>query len=551
MDLKSVKISGFKSISNVELELTNTTLLVGPNNSGKSSVLQAIHFAARAASQAPEANKQSTISLREIEYVPSIFYKELANFSLWGNAAGSPESTVTFNFVDPADSTPHVAKVVLKAARNEGISINPQISPKLFPLFRSKDTTFSAYIPGLAGIPLSEELIAKRNVFRKAASGDSNVVLRNILRLIKLQGDMSLLRQYVNDVYAGIDFDVEFDENEDMTISSSIWGGSLGSQRKPIEFSGTGFLQVLQIFAYLVLFKPKIILMDEPESHLHPSLQTILVRKLQARVSSSATIALITTHSPFIARGLPVGAKTIWLDKGSVAAAVNDDTIRDALGWGALDKKIILCTEDNNVKLLNEILSQDESLLNLVAVVPFDGISKMGSAPILSRMRSALGGHHKFVVHRDRDCAVKDELDGWREDYAKHGIDNWITAGSDLEMYFCDPDYLAATIGISPSDAQSMIDSALHSGEERNRKAFEAKRSEINKRLYEKKGGSPSTEELEKTLDWRQFVKGKSLMSDLRGLAHDKSIDEKKIGRAAAGAVVAEDLLDLLAKILA
>lgn len=36
---------------------------------------------------------------------------------------------------------------------------------------------------------------------------------------------------------------------------------------------GTGFLQVAQIFAYLLHFKPKLLLIDEPDSHLHPGTQ--------------------------------------------------------------------------------------------------------------------------------------------------------------------------------------------------------------------------------------------------------------------------------------
>lgn len=37
--------------------------------------------------------------------------------------------------------------------------------------------------------------------------------------------------------------------------------------------AGTGFLQVAQIFAYLLHFKPKLLLIDEPDSHLHPGTQ--------------------------------------------------------------------------------------------------------------------------------------------------------------------------------------------------------------------------------------------------------------------------------------
>jgi excinuclease UvrABC ATPase subunit len=43
--LQNIKIARFKSIKLFEFPLENLTVLVGANNSGKSSVLQAIHFA--------------------------------------------------------------------------------------------------------------------------------------------------------------------------------------------------------------------------------------------------------------------------------------------------------------------------------------------------------------------------------------------------------------------------------------------------------------------------------------------------------------------------
>jgi AAA ATPase-like protein len=50
--MKSVAIRRFKRIEEVQIPLTDTTLLIGANNSGKSSILQAIHFAVSIAQSA-------------------------------------------------------------------------------------------------------------------------------------------------------------------------------------------------------------------------------------------------------------------------------------------------------------------------------------------------------------------------------------------------------------------------------------------------------------------------------------------------------------------
>ena len=50
--IKSVIIRRFKQLEKVELALGDATLLIGANNSGKSSILQAIHFAVSIAQSA-------------------------------------------------------------------------------------------------------------------------------------------------------------------------------------------------------------------------------------------------------------------------------------------------------------------------------------------------------------------------------------------------------------------------------------------------------------------------------------------------------------------
>ena len=547
MKLSTVTISDFKAIKIATIALTDTTMLVGANNSGKSSILQAIHLAARTIARADEANKASTLSLSEAEYLPSEAYRHLGYRTQWGNYTTSPGSTVIFSFEDPADGSMIDASVTLRSARNEGISINPTIPQKALSLLRGKDTVFSAYIPGIAGIPLSETLLSTRHVYRKAASGDSNVVLRNILWKIKQSGKLDQLLEYIRDVYPGVSLDVKFDDVADFVIGVTVeFGGSGAGVVKPLEFSGAGFIHVLQIFSYLVLFKPKILLIDEPESHLHPTFQTRLIRHLQLRVKENNAVALITTHSPFVARGLPLGSRSVWIANGEVAASGADESIKTALGWGAIDKQVLLCTEDALVKPLRGLIEQRETLIDKVAVFPFSGVSTLGSGVSLKKFVEALGSQHKTVVHRDRDCLSNAEAEPWSDEYAKYDHNPWLTDGSDLEMYFCEPEYVAAALGVDIVTAQGFVDAAIKAGEDGFKKTFANKRSEINKKLYEKSGGSPVTDVLWASVPFQQRIKGKDLLPALRDVVRAAGHDEKRLGRAANGHICAKSLIDLL-----
>lgn len=348
------------------------------------------------------------------------------------------------------------------------MSVNPVIPPSLFPIFRNRESPFSAYIPGIAGIPLEEQRLTRRHIFKKVASGDSNVVLRNILLLIKESGKLPELQNFVRGVYGGTVFDVSFNESRDLFISTSM--SSPGKSARPLEFSGTGFLHVVQVFSYLVLFKPSILLIDEPESHLHPTLQTRLTRQLRRRISDAGSAALITTHSPFVARGLPLGSSVVWVKSGGITESKESELIKSLLGWGALDKPILLVTEDNNSDGMLEVLKQHPELEGQVAIFPFNGVSTLGKGSVLADLRGKLGGGHKVIVHRDRDGLTDDEVSSWVNEYKKHDISTWVTDGSDVESCFCDAGYISTIYDIPFAVAATVIDDVIAD----NKKAYES-----------------------------------------------------------------------------
>ena len=69
MQLESISIENFKKLRQITLELSDINYLVGGNNSGKSSVLQAIHCAITAA-QSQIENDGARLSLRSSSDIP-------------------------------------------------------------------------------------------------------------------------------------------------------------------------------------------------------------------------------------------------------------------------------------------------------------------------------------------------------------------------------------------------------------------------------------------------------------------------------------------------
>ena len=65
---------------------------------------------------------------------------------------------------------------------------------------------------------------------------------------------------------------------------------------------GSGFLQWLSVYALAVSPEINVLLLDEPDAHLHPTLQSHLVERLKALAAENRKQALLATHSTEILR---------------------------------------------------------------------------------------------------------------------------------------------------------------------------------------------------------------------------------------------------------
>jgi ABC-type cobalamin/Fe3+-siderophores transport system ATPase subunit len=360
MRLDGLKVEKFKAVGEVEIPLGHVNILVGGNGSGKSSMLQAVHLACCILRQASrvELQKTTTIGVEELDYLPTEDYKTLGHLGDWGKNQDSPYSQVSLYFTDPASRGPSSLEATcrLRSARNAGISITGEIQQALVPALRTKSKFFSSYIPGISGIPNREERKSKKVVLKACSFGDSNVILRNALLLLKEQDATSIgrIEQWIGRILRPIKIDVEHNNDVDLYVKCSV---TLNGQSKPIELAGTGYIQLIQIFCYILLFSPGILLIDEPDIHLHPDVQERLVSELVKVARERDMRILLTTHSPFIVRGAPSEAKVFWLDNGKLEST-NREIVELALGWGAFGKRIILLSEDSKNDLMKAILRQ-------------------------------------------------------------------------------------------------------------------------------------------------------------------------------------------------
>lgn len=550
MNFKKVKVEEFKRIGSAELNLADLNILVGANGSGKSSILQAIHLGCCVIRQAGwVGDSSSTVGIDQLDYLPTNHYPSLGHNSEWGNYSNSNGSKLQLSFEDEANQE-LVASSVLRSARNAGISIRGSIPTQLSTTLRTRRRFFSSYIPGISGIPNKEERRAEKVILKSCSYGDSNIFLRNVLLLLSTKdaNNIRLIETWISEIAEPISIYVRHDDQEDLTIICTVRFEENGTYR-PIELLGTGYLQLIQIFSYILLFSPGILLIDEPDIHLHPSVQERLVRTLAQIASERNFKILMTTHSPFVVRGAPLDANVYWVNRGNIESS-NRQQVELALGWGAFGKKILIVSEDQNTEFLKRIVAQWPSIDRVVTFLPGRGFKSVTTPDQAAEMHEALGGRFKLLIHRDRDSLTNEEVDSIKNKYEAKGAHIWFPELSDIEGYFCKNDFLQSFLGCTETIAEQYITTILSRNSLPISEQFASQRASHNQELYAT-GGSPSNADVWTTFQNRPLkgAKGKFVFKQLKTTIPSNAFREELIIKHVPTNELAPDLRLLLERL--
>jgi AAA15 family ATPase/GTPase len=282
MHLTKLELKKYKKVSLANINLEPINVIVGGNNAGKSSILQGIHFSVTA-SAASRQQGQQTFSCDYLLYNPTQDFSILRNGTPYKNFRGDNESKLTLktNVLNNEGEIEEISySITLYKGRNHG-NIGCERTGsyiKLGALITNPSSLFSIYVPGLAGVPQVEELRAQAIVRRGVASGDANLYLRNVIYYIKKDGKLRQLNDWFSSIFNNATVTVLFNDTKDTFINVKV---RVDGKTVPLELAGTGILQILQIISYVTYFNPSLLLLDEPDSHLHPNNQAVLAEVLQ------------------------------------------------------------------------------------------------------------------------------------------------------------------------------------------------------------------------------------------------------------------------------
>ena len=284
---------------------------MGENSSGKTTVLQSINLALDRfyVHEFIEVSPEGNVTIRDkgigSSSIPGISVadsKELYYAKRTGGRAKEGGSIITLT--DEHDNAYKLQIRLLYGAFNiKCISIQNDL--KKSPILHGKSPLF---ISGFVGLLSSEERLFPAAMQERLRTGQISLILRNLLLDTK-QRNPERYQKLVQRLKEDFDFylgDIGFNENSDVNITAR-YNDLCESQRLPLDFSasGSGFMQVLQIIAPIYRFCPdqsSIVLLDEPDAHLHPNLQASLANTLRYIQQELGIQIIISTHSTSIIR---------------------------------------------------------------------------------------------------------------------------------------------------------------------------------------------------------------------------------------------------------
>lgn len=474
--IEKIEISRFKNIEELDLRLDNINVLVGGNNAGKSSILQAIQFSISIAQTTSLAefrrtrwknDKLSTsLTPEQILYTPTNDIYTLGN---GGSLSQKEEEAILVKFTE-SDSN-ETAEFTLRKGRNKNLLVALE-GEKLGQQIRNIESPFSIYVPGLAGIAAFEQFKSEGIVRKTAAKGNANSVFRNILLI--LSQDQNKWRAFhtdLNDIFPEISIKIEFNPRRDDNIEVFIVKGEL---TLPVDTYGTGVLQTIQILSYLHLYRPKFLILDEPDSHLHPQNQKIIAEKLHELTTELGFQIILSTHSRHLLDSFQDVAEVHWIVDGSLSEE-DYSFVKVLLEIGALDKgdflnngniKCIVLTEDSITKPLKAILKANEFNLKETDVWAYDGCSKLNTAVVLAAFIKKHAPNARIIIHRDSDYLSENEKHDIMQKANDAGLDIFFTEGTDIESNFINKPHIQS---IFPELDDERFDQLIQSAIEENR----------------------------------------------------------------------------------
>ena len=516
--IKRVDLKKFKRFDNKSVDLQDgMTLVVGGNNSGKSTILHALAVwefckTVLVYEKSPKSILQGFngdgygISIDDFTpiNIPSFRY-------LWTNLKITSNYSLTIDcFWDDVVGVEKHLRIAL-ALNQERLFIKNQEST----LQEGDYIPRVAYLPTFAGIGSKEEWHSSALRNRYVGQGLAGAVLRNQimefylanskyrdshknakgrlskvdLRHLREKDPFELLQQVIFSIFKGVLYPKDFNPEFHTHVRVNFRKGEFvnmrfkpfaGYMERDIMVEGSGFLQWLSVYTFALSPNVDTLLLDEPDAHLHCSLQGELFGHLEAIASKMHKQVLVATHSSEVIKTTDF-KKILFIDGMSVRYLGAEETkVRLLSGLGTeyfpklnqieSTKRLLFVENQSDVNILKEFCNKYSVWPGNLAVWPL--ANKHTDRKVLFLYLKDQIPELKCLSLSDRDNGNYNDV---TQDLKLAGMPDLNEAGGmryrtwrrwEMESYlFCKPAMIrlvmAKNPGLSEADATLRFDNAV------------------------------------------------------------------------------------------
>jgi len=332
--IKKVTLNYFKRFEKEVFYLSDHVVLAGANNAGKTTLIQALstwHFAFKQwldlryqgvhvrsgkgigglpvksrTGVAITRKELATVPLREFSLLWTDTSTALAKRELGdGQRQGTPR-VMMITLEGEAEGSPWKLTMEFRYANSELVYAKPS-AEQMDDVPKAAQDLNVVHVPPFSGIGAEETRLDPPYQQLLIGQGKAGDILRNLLWELHSQPDPTGWAELVSDVkdIFGYTLLQPQYEGRPYILCEYMPGvpkgkGTGGLPRLDIASAGSGFQQVLLLLVFFHARPASLLLLDEPDAHLHVILQKQIYDRLRRAAAQRGSQLIIATHSEVI-----------------------------------------------------------------------------------------------------------------------------------------------------------------------------------------------------------------------------------------------------------
>lgn len=308
--LTKLTISNFKRLGDVEIELGNPVVFIGPNNSGKTSAMQALalwdigvkRWKERRSGRNPGQRPGVTVNRRDLVAIPvpsaRLLWRDLHVRDVQRDNGQQRTQNVLIGVTVEGITSDHVwyCGMEFDYANEESFYCRPmRIGEDRMPVPDEAGLQQVAFLPPMSGLAATETRLDGGAVDVRIGEGRTAEVLRNLCYSIQQDrpDNWFTLTDSIDRLF-GVQLDVPIYIAERGEVAMTYLERNITLD---LSSSGRGLQQTLLLLAYMYAKPGSVLLLDEPDAHLEILRQRQIYQLITETAKDSGSQIIAASHS--------------------------------------------------------------------------------------------------------------------------------------------------------------------------------------------------------------------------------------------------------------